>query len=218
MNIMVFSPHPDDETLGAGGYLLKKKDEGNIIGWFNFTNVDIKYGFDEDRVDKRNTEIKNVKEKYGFDYFFNFNLQPSKLDTYGYHFLIVEVSKQIKFFKPDVVLIPFRYDSHSDHRVVCDTVLSCTKTFRYPFIKMVLVMEIISETNYSTYSFNPNYYVDISNYIEKKLEIMNIYKSEIENSPFPRSDEKIRSLASYRGSSINTFYAEAFAVAKIIDI
>ncbi len=218
MNIMVFSPHPDDETLGAGGYLLKKKDEGNIIGWFNFTNVDIKYGFDEDRVDKRNTEIKNVKEKYGFDYFFNFNLQPSKLDTYGYHFLIVEVSKQIKFFKPDVVLIPFRYDSHSDQRVVCDTVLSCTKTFRYPFIKMVLVMEIISETNYSTYSFNPNYYVDISNYIEKKLEIMNIHKSEIENSPFPRSDEKIRSLASYRGSSINTFYAEAFAVAKIIDI
>lgn len=218
MNIMVFSPHPDDETLGAGGYLLKKKDEGNSIGWFNFTNVDIKYGFDEDRVDKRNTEIKNVKEKYGFDYFFNFNLQPSKLDTYGYHFLIVEVSKQIKFFKPDVVLIPFRYDSHSDHRVVCDTVLSCTKTFRYPFIKMVLFMEIISETNYSTYSFNPNYYVDISNYIEKKLEIMNIYKSEIENSPFPRSDEKIRSLASYRGSSINTFYAEAFAVAKIIDI
>lgn len=218
MNIMVFSPHPDDETLGAGGYLLKKKDEGNIIGWFNFTNVDIKYGFDEDRVDKRNTEIKNVKEKYGFDYFFNFNLQPSKLDTYGYHFLIVEVSKQIKFFKPDVVLIPFRYDSHSDHKVVHDTVLSCTKTFRYPFIKMVLVMEIISETNYSTYSFNPNYYVDISNYIEKKLEIMNIYKSEIQNPPFPRSDEKIRSLASYRGSSINTFYAEAFAVAKIIDI
>ena len=146
-----------------------------------------------------------MKEKYGFDYFFNFNLQPSKLDTYGYHFLIVEVSKQIKFFKPDVVLIPFRYDSHSDHRVVCDTVLSCTKTFRYPFIKMVLVMEIISETNYSTYSFNPNYYVDISNYIEKKLEIMNIYKSEIQNPPFPRSDEKIRSLASYRGSSINTF-------------
>jgi len=218
MNIMVFSPHPDDETLGAGGYLLKKKDEGNSIGWFNFTNVDIKYGFDEDRVDKRNTEIKNVKEKYGFDYFFNFNLQPSKLDTYGYHFLIVEVSKQIKFFRPDVVLIPFRYDSHSDHKVVYDTVLSCTKTFRYPFIKMVLAMEIISETNYSTYSFNPNYYVDISNYIEKKLEIMNIYKSEMENSPFPRSDEKIRSLASYRGSSINTFYAEAFEVAKIIDI
>lgn len=37
--ILVVSPHPDDETLGAGGSLMKLKDAGNQVYWLNITDV-----------------------------------------------------------------------------------------------------------------------------------------------------------------------------------
>lgn len=40
MKIMAISPHPDDETLGAGGSLLKLKALGNEIYWLNVTDID----------------------------------------------------------------------------------------------------------------------------------------------------------------------------------
>lgn len=39
MKTMVVSPHPDDETLGAGGSLLKLKEAGSQIYWLNITDV-----------------------------------------------------------------------------------------------------------------------------------------------------------------------------------
>ena len=45
MNVLVISPHPDDETLGAGGALLKFKDMGNKIFWLNVTNMKTEYGY-----------------------------------------------------------------------------------------------------------------------------------------------------------------------------
>ena len=80
-------------------------------------------------------------------------------------------------------------------------------------------MEILSETDYavSDKGFVPNYYVDISPYIEKKIEIMKEYKSEIKASPFPRNVEAVRGLAKYRAAGCNVEYAEAFWLLKEIE-
>ncbi len=216
MNILVFSAHADDETLGAGGYLLKAAQERHTIGWFNFTNKTVEYGYDIDEVSMRNLEINMVRESYEFDFFFDFGLQPAKLDIYPRAFLVEKVSEQIEHFRPNIVLVPFAYDAHSDHQIASDVVISCTKSFRVSSINEILIMEIISETDYGKRCFCPNYFVDITGFIDKKIEIMKIYKSEIKSAPFPRSEDKIRALASFRGAAINSFYAEAFKVFKII--
>ena len=52
--------------------------------------------------------------------------------------------------------------------------------------------------------------MDISKFLDKKIEIMNIYKSEIQKYPFPRSEKTIRSLASFRGSMSGFKAAESF--------
>jgi N-acetylglucosamine malate deacetylase 1 len=89
-----------------------------------------------------------------------------------------KISETIKDFKPNEIFVPHPSDSHSDHQTVFKAVSSCTKTFRYPYIKKILCYETLSETGYGlkikngTKSFEPNYYVDISKFMKKKLKLL----------------------------------------------
>lgn len=218
MRTLVVSAHPDDESLGAGGTILKIKDSGGEIYWLNFTDMDQKYNYAAGEIKKRRDEILKVKRAYGFNDSLNMCLRPSKLDQYSKSRLIELAHKFIFKTKPDTLILPFREDPHSDHRIVFDTMFSCSKIFRSPFIKKVLMMEIVSETDFapSLKTFSPNYFVDITKYLERKLKIAKMYSSEILKHPFPRSLEGIRSLATVRGAAAGCKYAEAFMVIKEI--
>ena len=76
--------------------------------------------------------------------------------------------------------------------------------------------ECLSETEFAPalreYAFAPNTFVDISEYLIRKLEIFKVYSSELMEPPYPRSIEIITSLARYRGSRIGKEYAEAFCL------
>lgn len=80
--------------------------------------------------------------------------------------------------------------------------------------------ETISETEFAPstkeYCFQPNVFIDISEYIDKKIEIMEVFKSEVGQHPFPRSSQNIRALANFRGASCNCNYAESFVLLKEI--
>jgi len=82
-------------------------------------------------------------------------------------------------------------------------------------------METLSETEFSLStkedSFVPNVFVDISKYIDKKIEAMKLYDSEIGTHPLPRSEINIRSLATYRGATSGCEYAESFVLLKEIN-
>ena len=63
----------------------------------------------------------------------------------------------------------------------------------------------------------PNLFVDITDTLEEKVEVMMIYDTEIEDMPFPRSLTNVRSLASVRGGCCVSRYAEAFCIVKQIE-
>ena len=122
--------------------------------------------------------------------------------------------------KPDEIFVPHLGDVHSDHKIISDIISTCTKNFRFSFIKSILAYEVLSETNFNLNKknyFKPNYYEDISKFLDKKIKAMKIYKSEIKKFPFPRSQETIKSLAKVRGSEISTKAAEAFEILKKIN-
>jgi LmbE family N-acetylglucosaminyl deacetylase len=219
MNLLVISPHADDETLGAGGTLLKYKDEGNKIYWLNITNMEEEYGYQRDDVAMKQQQINQICKMYNMDGFYDLGLRPAGLDLYNRSLLINEIAKIIELVQPEVVILPYKGDVHTDHKIVCEAAYSCTKNFRYPSIKKILSMEIVSETNYSYFdeAFGANYYVNIEDHLEKKINIMKIYEKEIGLHPFPRSEEALRALAILRGSSAGFKYAEAFRVEKIIE-
>jgi len=214
-NVLVISPHPDDETLGAGGSLLRHKDEGDRIFWLNITDMKEEYGYKTEEVQRRQKEIEDVIKVYGFEEFFNLKMKPKSLSSLDIPVLIESISLIINKIKPNILYIPFYGDSHSDHRIVFESLQPVFKSFRYSYIKKVLMMEIISETDHQfVRPFQPNIFIDISEYIDKKLSIMQIYKTEVGNHPFPRSIENIKSLALYRGSQCGCKYAESFMLLK----
>jgi len=218
--VLVVAIHPDDETLGCGGTLLKHKDSGDEIHWLIATEVTVKDGFKENVVRKREEEIQIVNEFYDFTSLTRIGLPTMKLDEFSISFLVGKISKVFNDIKPDIIYLPFKSDVHSDHRYFFNAAFSCTKSFRYPFIKKVYMMETLSETEFALStkedSFIPNTFINISPYIDKKIEIMKIFESEIGDHPFPRSEKNIKALATFRGASSNCQYAESFMLLKEI--
>ncbi len=218
MRILVISPHPDDETLGAGGTIARAKKEGHKIYWLNITGISEQCGFAKDVVEEKNKQILDVKQLYKFDGMKDLILPTTKLDLIPCSEGIGYVSEYINLIKPHIVLMPDCNDAHSDHRCVFEWLHASTKTFRFSFIKYVLTMEILSETNFGlpTNLFIPNVYVDISEYLDSKIQAMRIYKYEIGEHPFPRSIDSIKALACLRGAEAGVKYAEGFRLIKAI--
>ena len=219
--VIIISAHPDDETLGAGGTILKHKQNCDEIYWLIVTDVFESEGFSKERVLSRKQEIEDVSKLYSFNDVYNLGYPTMKLNDTILFELVNKISQIFQELKPETIYVMNRSDAHSDHRIVFDAVMSCTKSFRYPYVKKVLMYECISETEFAPILpervFQPNYFVDISDFLINKIEIMKIFDSEIGEHPFPRSIKNIEALATYRGATIGVNYAEAFQMIKYID-
>jgi N-acetylglucosamine malate deacetylase 1 len=213
MRILAIAPHPDDETLGCGGALFRHKANGDEIYWLIVTGISEDTSWSNDVVTKRDNEIDAVAEKYGFSDVFNLRLPTTRIDTLPLSNLIVKITDVYKKVEPDIVYMPFAYDVHTDHQIIAKALQSTFKWFRYPYIKKVYMYETPSETEFNfveKMAFRPNVFVNISLYIDDKIETMKIYDGEMSDFPFPRSEKAIRSLATLRGSQSGFESAEAF--------
>lgn len=218
--VAVVAPHPDDETLGCGGTLLKHISMGDYVHWIVFTKISTELGFTKERVQSRDNEIRRVAEAYGFTSTHQLGFPTMHLDIQPKASLVDALSDVIQKLDVHTLYIPYRNDAHSDHAAVFDACAACTKTFRYPSIRSVRMYETLSETEYGIKpedpGFRPNLFIDISGFIDKKIEIMSLYSGEIAPFPFPRSDIALLAQSQLRGSQCGTNAAESFMLLKEI--
>lgn len=218
--VMVFAPHPDDETLGCGGTLLKHRQSGDSIYWVIITNINDEKIWSHEQISERQNEIVLVATAYGFKDVVNMNYDTTKLDELPLGELTKNISAVIRNVQPEVIYVHNRSDIHSDHKVAFNAIMSASKNFNHPCIKNILMYETVSETEFSPAlqenAFMPNYFVNITGFLEKKLELMKIYRSEIKDHPFPRSEKNIKALATIRGAQCGVEYAEAFMILRWI--
>lgn len=214
--VMFIAVHPDDETLGCGGTILKHKAQGDEIYWLTITNAtkDHPFHFSDEFVIMREQLVDKVALAYGFNETIKLDLPTQMLHSIDLKDFVVAVDDVIKRIQPNVIYMPFRGDVHSDHRIAFDAIYSCTKSFRKPFIEKIYMLEALSETEFSpavpSTSFVPNVYVDITEFMDKKMAIMTLYEKEVMPEPYPRSLSSIKALARVRGSRAGVMYAEAF--------
>lgn len=210
--ILVVAPHPDDEMLGCGGTLLRRRDEGAEIDWLIVTAMDEAHGWPALAVQTRAQEIEKVAQLMGFTSVYQLAYPTACLDQVDLAELVAKVGAIIKAREPIEVYVPSFADAHSDHRVVADIASACAKWFRYPSIKRILAYETLSETDFSlaAHRFRPNVFVDITSFLERKLQILQVYASELGQPPFPRSLAAVRALATLRGAASGFVAAESF--------
>lgn len=213
-NIIVLAAHPDDETLGCGGMLLRHRASGDSLHWLIATELTSEVGGTSELIFRREQEINNISSHFGFLGTHRLKFPAARLDTVARSDLVHSVSNVINLVKPDTIYLPFPGDVHSDHRIIAEACIACTKWFRYPWVRCIRAYETLSETEFQISpvinAFTPNLFGDITHFIDGKVAAMKIYESEISDFPFPRSEKTIRSLAKFRGSSVGFRAAEAF--------
>jgi len=217
MRTIVIAPHPDDEVLGVGGTLLRRKAEGAQVAWVIVSSISKGAGYSDSWIHQRSDEIRRVKALFCFDEVYQLEFPARYLDRIPIAELVSAFSAAFTSFQPEEVFVPHPSDVHTDHRVVFSAVSGCAKWFRYPSIKRVLSYETLSETDFGLgvgNGFKPNVFVDIEPYLSQKLKAIDIYSSEVGDFPFPRSHEAILALATLRGASSGFRAAEGFELLR----
>lgn len=216
--ILVIAPHPDDEVLGVGGTMAKYASMGYEVhvaivtkGYPPlFSEEIVMRGRDEAL---KAHELLGVKETYFLDKF-----PAAKLDTIPHSEINAALADIIQKVKPEILFIPFNGDIHLDHQMVFLSALVAARPNGGFFPKTIYAYETLSETNwnapYLTPGFSPNVFVDISDFIEKKIQAMKLYQSQLKSFPHERSIETLKALATLRGSTIGKKAAEAFVLIR----
>ncbi len=221
LKVLVVAPHPDDETLGCGGTLLKHKAAGDEIHWLIMTMIKTCHNYTKDQETIRQQQLEEVTKNYGFTSVHSLDLPPAGLDKIPLGEIISSASKVFDSIQPAIIYLPFAGDAHTDHEITFKACFPSTKIFRHPYVRSVRIYETLSETDFGpdflNSGFAPNLFINIEEHLAKKLEILELYEGEIHPPPFPRSIEAVKALALLRGHITGTKAAESFMIARTIE-
>ncbi len=103
--VLVLAVHPDDETLGCGGTLLKHKNNGDEIYWLIITSPTLNhpYGFTQEVIDRRICLVNQITEKYKFHKVISLNYPTQLLHTVDLRDMIKKIDAVFNEIKPNVV-------------------------------------------------------------------------------------------------------------------
>lgn len=197
--ILAIWPHPDDIELWCFWTMCRYASEWNEVNFLVLTRWEwwtddwdrAKEAKESSQLLKCNLYIENLKDRYISQW----------VDT------IKVIEKYIELIKPDIVFISSKHDTHQDHRAVHYASLVACR----------LVDEIyIYQSPSTTIDFKPNIYIDVSEYINKKIEAVRIHSSQWWKVYM--ADRAVKWLAEYRAFDIfrNDRFFEAFELFRSI--
>jgi len=209
--VLVVAAHLDDEILGCGGTLLKHVDAGDIVDICIVTSPK-KEIWTKEYTEKKNKQAKEVDKILGTRKRYYANFPSVSLNTVSSAELNGKVGQIISESDPDIIYTHHKGDINIDHRFVYEAVMVNTR----PTGKKISVFcfETVSSTEWSNESFTPNFYVNIENFLDRKIEMFYKYESEVRIYPHPRSRQGLITLSKKRGMDICIHHAEAFQVAR----
>jgi LmbE family N-acetylglucosaminyl deacetylase len=219
VNVVVVAAHPDDEVLGAGGTLAAHAQRGDKV--FPLIVADgVQVRYDE----QQRTELKDACRKccatLGVEEPEFLGFPDQQLDKFSQIEINQALEERVLRRKPEVVYAHHYGDMNRDHQILHDCTAVVCRPKPGAFVKRVLSFAIPSSTDWvpqiTGRSFVPNWFVDISATLERKLEALEHYKSETPSFPHPRSLQAIETQARYWGSSVGVEAAEPFMLLRNI--
>ncbi|MEU3018074.1 MULTISPECIES: PIG-L family deacetylase [unclassified Nocardiopsis] len=227
--LLVFSPHPDDETLGCGGLMHKAKRAGAEV-FVQFLTVgdtvdQSPRGFST--AEERHTEIKKVAEHFQWDDWHmalpgdEYHLRLDAVPRVELTQLIERDSPlSIARLRPTTVLVPHRTSYNQDHRAVSEaahTALRPSNRALRHHPDTVLAYEEAADQWRSEPVEPPHLVVELTEAdLRAKLQAMELYGSQSHAHPHTRSEPTLRSLAVLRGMQAGVALGEGYHVLRLL--
>ena len=219
MKVLVISAHPDDEVIGAGGTIARHVDHGDEVYWCVVTQA-YNPPWSKEYLETARQQVYDVKRVLGIREVFFCGFPTVKLNTIPYMEISSALQGIVDKLQPEVVYTTPGNDINLDHRIVYECTLVATRPLPESSIKRLLSYEIGPGARQGLVSgeggFVPNVFVDVSQYMEKKLGAMSCYESELKEYPHPRSLKGLRIVAEARGLGVGLKAAEAFRLVRHI--
>jgi N-acetylglucosamine malate deacetylase 1 len=177
LHILAFGAHADDVEIGMGGTIAKFTAEGKKIGICDLTDAQLS---SNGTIEKRKIEAANAAEILGVVVRTSLGLPDRGL--YLFDDYIREIAGVIRNYRPKIVFAPYFEDRHPDHgncaRLVEEAVFSAgikkyqTKNNEFPHRVEKVYFYMINGFH------KPDFVIDVSTYMNKKIESLNAYKSQ----------------------------------------
>jgi LmbE family N-acetylglucosaminyl deacetylase len=218
--VLVVAPHPDDETLGVGGTIAKYSAQGDEV-FVLMVSGHLPPIYSRKAYEETVSEAYSAFSVLGVKKSEFLEIPATMIGDQPLHEVNGRISKVVNDFNPHIVLCPYP-DRHIDHRLVFDSVMVATRPVGVgKDIKIVAAYETLSETHWNAPhiepNFTPNWVVDISDHISKKLNALECYKSQISEFPGPRSIEAVEALAKFRGTQAGFGFGEGLHIVRMIN-
>jgi N-acetylglucosamine malate deacetylase 1 len=218
-NVLVVATHPDDEVLGCGGVIARHVAQGHKVS-VAVVSRGIPEIFPPALIAEIRQELRQAHQVLGISDVYFLDFPAPRLDVVPGHELADALAKLIRSLKAETVYLPHHGDIHGDHRAVYLATLVAARPINHCSVRKLLCYETLSETEWApptgNDAFVPTVFIDISLYLEKKLEAMACYRTQLQEPPYPRSLNVIRALAHFRGSTIGVPAAESFMLVREI--
>src|SRR5690349_15136710 len=118
--ILFFSAHPDDEVAGAGGLMVKaKKNNSELKLVLCIAPTEDRFGLNaEEECRMRIAEYEKTAKFLGAQSVcLNFDRYPELSRKH-----VLPLVKEIREFKPDIVVMLSKDDRHTEHKIINDLV------------------------------------------------------------------------------------------------
>lgn len=225
MKILVVAAHPDDEVLGCGGTIARLESEGNdvsvlILGEGVTSRFEDRELADRSLIDELHSRCRQAVALLGVREVLLCELPDNRFDTVPLLKIVKMIEAQVSRIAPDVIYTHHGGDLNIDHRITHQAVLTATRPVDGRLVREIYAFEIPSSTEWAFHKiepvFQPNFFVDITDNLDRKIEALSLYDSEARPFPHPRSSGAIRAIAQRWGSAVGCEAAEAFELIRAI--
>jgi LmbE family N-acetylglucosaminyl deacetylase len=219
---LIIVAHPDDEVLGCGGTIAKMTSEGvNVHVAFLADGVFSRESGQKDQnieLKHRRAAAQQACDMLGVKTVSFSDFPDNKMDVSPLLDIVKSVEELISKHQPSTLFTHHCGDVNIDHRRIHEAVVAACRPQKGHPVKKILTFEVASSTEwqlpYSAPSFLPNYFVDISRTLDKKMAALNSYAKELRPWPHPRSLKAVAHLAHWRGATVGVEAAEAFMLGR----
>lgn len=217
MKILVIAPHMDDEVLGIGATIARRVAEGDEVYVCCVAHRVYEHKYDENRNRFEMDCARRAQVVLGYKDLRFLGLPDERLDV-ALQEIIIPLEDYVAEVQPQVVYVNHRGDNNQDHRAVFSAAMVALRPASAASVHAVLCYETPSSTEQAPplpeAAFLPNWYVNVSAYVELKIEALRCYESEVRPFPHPRSEEAVRILGRRRGVESGFEAAEAFMLVR----